>query len=75
MNLGRLAKTVKKVVDTQGDKIAAGVDKATDLVDKKTKGKYRDKLDQVDAAAEKLDKRTDRASTGEDPEDPPRPPA
>jgi hypothetical protein len=56
VNLGKLAKKAKDVVDKQGDKIAAGVDKATDVVDKKTKGKYKDKLDKLDGMAEKLDK-------------------
>jgi hypothetical protein len=56
VNLGKLAKKAKGIVDKQGDKIAKGVDKATDMVDKKTKGKYSDKLDKIDAAAEKLDK-------------------
>lgn len=66
MNLGKLTKTVKKVVDTKGDKIAAGVDKATDFMDKKTKGKYRDKLEKVDGMAQKLDKTRGRPA-----EDPP----
>ena len=56
MDLGKLAKKAKKVVDTRGDKIAAGVGKATDFVDKKTKGKYTDKLEKLDSMAEKLDK-------------------
>ena len=72
VNLGKLAKTVKKVVDTKGDKIAAGVDKATDLVDKKTRGKHRDKLQKVDGLAEKLDKRPRRAS-GQPDDRPPAP--
>ncbi len=63
VNLGKLAKRAKKLADKQGDKIAAAVDKTTDLVDKKTKGKYKDKLDKVDALAEKLDKsdKTDKS--------------
>jgi MT0933-like antitoxin protein len=32
-------------------KIAEGVDKATDLIDKKTGGKHHDKLQQLDDAA------------------------
>ena len=56
MNIGKLAKTLKGVVDKQGDKIASGVDKATDFVDKKTKGKYTEKLEKVDKLADKLDK-------------------
>ena len=72
VNLGKLAKTVKKVVDTKGDKIASGVDKATNFVDKKTKGRFHDKLEKVDGMAEKLDKTTDRAADDR-PEDPPTP--
>lgn len=72
MNLGKLTKTVKKVVDTKGDKIAAGVEKATDVVDKKTKGKYRDKLDKVEGMAQKLDKTRDHRG-GDRPEHPPKP--
>ena len=56
VDFGKLAKKAKKLVDEKGDKIAAGVDKATDLVDGKTKGKYHDKLEKLDSAAENLDK-------------------
>jgi hypothetical protein len=56
VNLGKLAKKAKEIADKQGDKIAGAVDKATDVVDKKTKGKYTDKLDKVDGLAKKLDK-------------------
>jgi hypothetical protein len=58
VDIRKLTKKAKSVIDTQGDKIAAGVDKATDLVDKKTKGKHRGKLDKVDELARKLDKTT-----------------
>jgi 3-oxoacyl-ACP reductase-like protein len=82
MNLGKLAKTLKGVVDKQGDKIAAGVDKATDVVDKKTKGKYADKLAKVDKLADKLDKTKGKGEAGAEsgvestgPEAPPAPPA
>ncbi len=37
-----------------GDKIADGVDKATDVVDDKTGGKFTDQLDKVDDMADKL---------------------
>jgi hypothetical protein len=43
----------KDLAAEHGDKVVQGVDKATDLVDDKTKGKYTDKLQQVDDAAEK----------------------
>ena len=56
VNLGKLAKQAKGLADKQGDKIAKAVDKATDLVDDKTKGKYKDKLSKVDEMAKKLDK-------------------
>jgi hypothetical protein len=56
VNLGKLAKQAKGLADKQGDKIAKVVDKATDLVDDKTKGKYKDKLSKVDEMAKKLDK-------------------
>jgi hypothetical protein len=55
-DLKKVTSMAKDLVDKSGDKIASGVDKATDKIDEKTKGKYRDKLDKVDAAAQKLDK-------------------
>lgn len=43
-------------VDSQGDKIADGLDKVGDLVDEKTGGKYTDKIDAgTDKAADALD--------------------
>lgn len=42
------------LVESQGDKIADGVDKATDIIDDKTGGKFTDKLDKVDDLADKL---------------------
>jgi hypothetical protein len=67
VDFGKLLKRGKKLVDEHGDKVASAVDKATDLVDEKTKGKYRDKLEKVDQAAEKLDKSDaqDTADTAE----------
>ena len=55
-NLGRIAGKAKVVAEKSGDKIASGVDKATDKIDKKTGGKYHDKLEKVDKLASKLDK-------------------
>lgn len=75
MDLGKLAKKVKAVVDTKGDRIASGIDKATDLVDKKTKGRYHDKLQKVDGLAERLDKTKDRPAAGPEGPDAPEPPA
>ena len=50
-------KYVDKAIDAaegSGDKIASGVDKATDFVDDKTGGKYSEHLDKVDDAANEL---------------------
>jgi hypothetical protein len=43
----------KELAADHGDQIVKGVDKATDAVDDKTKGKFTDKLEKVDDAAEK----------------------
>ncbi len=56
MNLAKLVRMAKQVVDKNGDKIATGVGKATDFVDKKTNGKHHDKLVKLDDLAAKLDK-------------------
>lgn len=56
MDLGKLARKAKAMVDKNGERIASGVDKATDFVDKKTGGKHHDKLEKVDDLAAKLDK-------------------
>ena len=71
MNIGKLAQKAKAVVDKNGDKIAAGVGKATDFVDKKTKGKHHDKLEKLDDLAAKLDKTRDDGPGGDPPADPP----
>jgi MT0933-like antitoxin protein len=63
VDFGKLAKKAKGLADTQGDKISSAVSKSTDFVDKKTKGKYSDKLEKVDEAAKKLDKRAPGPST------------
>ena len=55
-NLAKVAGKAKVVAEKSGDKIASGVDKATDKIDKKTGGKYHDKLEKVDKLASKLDK-------------------
>jgi hypothetical protein len=57
--LNKLAGKAKEVAEKSGDKIAAGVDKATDKLDEKTGGKYHDKLEKVDSLAAKLDKKSD----------------
>jgi hypothetical protein len=57
VNLSKLAQKAKGLADQHGDKIAAAVDKATNVANEKTKGKYADKLAKVEEAAKKLDKR------------------
>jgi hypothetical protein len=49
------------------DKIAAGVSKATDTIDKKTGGRHSDKLKKLDHAAAKFAGQHEGADTG--PED------
>jgi hypothetical protein len=71
VDIGKLAKKAKGVVDKRGDKIAAGIDKATDFVDKKSKGKFHDKLEKVDELAQKLDKTEKPDDTATAPEEPP----
>ena len=71
VNLGKLAKKAKDLADKQGDKISSAVDKSSDLVDKKTKGKYSDKLEKVDGLAAKLDKTKKAEDAAPAPEDPP----
>ena len=48
-----LFKKAKDAAAEHGDKIADGVDKATDMIDDKTGGKFSDKLEKVDDLAEK----------------------
>ncbi|MEO6121465.1 MAG: antitoxin [Acidimicrobiales bacterium] len=59
VNIAKLAEKAKAAVDKNGDKIAAGIGKATDFVDKKTKGKHHDTLEKIDGLAAKLDKTRD----------------
>jgi hypothetical protein len=56
VDFGKLVKKAKALADEHGDQIADAVDKATDLADKKTKGKHSAQLQKLDEAAEKLDK-------------------
>ena len=63
-NLGKIAGKAKVVAEKSGDKIASGVDKATDKIDQKTGGKYKDKLDKVDKLTAKLDKSADATQAG-----------
>lgn len=57
LNLKKLRGQATDIAEKHGDKIADGVDKATDMVDDKTGGKFTDKLDQVDdKAADAIEK-------------------
>jgi len=47
----------KDLAKKNKNKIADGVDKATDVVDDKTGGKHTDKLDKVDDAADQAAKK------------------
>ena len=49
-----LLNSAKKFALKNKDKVAAGVDKATDVIDKKTGGKHTDKLRKLDDAANKF---------------------
>ena len=51
---GGNADKVKDLAAEHGDKIVQGVDKATDVADDKTKGKFSDPLDKVDDGAAKV---------------------
>jgi hypothetical protein len=78
VNIGKLtkrAKQAKGALEKHGDKVAAGIEKATDLVDKQTKGKHRAKLDKVNELAAKLDKTKPSAPAAEPPPPPPPAPA
>lgn len=71
----KLKKKATKAVDEHGDQIAGAIDKAAGMADKKTGGKYADKIDKGAAGAkdalDKLDgKNDDIADTG--PADSPR---
>ena len=51
MDLGDITDKAKGLISEHADKVDDGIDKAADLVDEKTGGKYSDK---IDTAAEKL---------------------
>ena len=53
LNVRNIAKA-KALAEKNKDKIAAGVTKATDAIDKKTGGKHTDKLKKLDDAAQKF---------------------
>lgn len=56
----------KALAEKNAAKLAKGVDKATDVVDKKTGGKYSDKLKKVDDAAHKFAGQDDAAAATTD---------
>jgi hypothetical protein len=68
LNFSKFAEKAKELVDKNGDKIASSVDKVTDKIDERTKGKYRDKLQKVDDLSAKLDKTGAAARTSGDDE-------
>jgi hypothetical protein len=53
LNKKNIAKA-KALAEKNKDKIAAGVNKATTTIDKKTGGKHADKLKKIDDAAQKF---------------------
>lgn len=57
----------KKMLDGNKDKVAQGVDKATDVVDSKTGRKHSDHLDKVDRAAADYAAKPDPAAPTTDP--------
>ena len=44
---------VKSLVSTNADKVDTAIDKAADIVDQKTQGKYSSQVDKVQDAAKK----------------------
>lgn len=50
----RILNTARKLAMNNKDKVASGVNKATNVIDKKTGGKHTDKLKKLDDAAAKF---------------------
>ena len=50
---------VKDLLSKNADKVETAIDKAGDVVDQKTQGKYADKVDKVQDAAKKVVDKTD----------------
>ena len=48
-----LVDKVKDLLSKNADKVETAIDKAGDVVDQKTQGKYADKIDKVQEAAKK----------------------
>jgi MT0933-like antitoxin protein len=61
--LDKLKRQATKAVDEHGNQIAQGIDKAAGIADKKTGGKYKDKLgmgaEKTKDALDKLDGKND----------------
>lgn len=61
--LDKFRTQAKDAVDKHGDKISDGIDKAAQVADEKTKGKYSDKIDsgrsKAKDALDKLDGKND----------------
>ena len=61
--LDKLKNKATEAVDKHGDQIAGGLDKAAGMVDKRTKGKYSDKIktgnQKAKDALDKLDNKND----------------
>ena len=61
--LDKAKQQLTKAVDQHGNKIAQGMDKAADAIDKKTGGKHQDKIKQgrvkAQEALDKLDGKND----------------
>lgn len=61
--LDKLKGKAKQAVDEHGDQISSGIDKAGAMIDKRTKGKYSDKINtgtgKAKDALDKLDGKND----------------
>jgi hypothetical protein len=64
---------VKNLVSKNADKVDTAIDKAGDLVDKKTQGKYAGQVDKVQDAAKKA-ARDNAGGTQQSPQPPQTPP-
>ena len=66
---------LKSVLAKNADKVDTAIDKAGDMVDKKTQGKYAQHVDKVqDAARNQLNKNNPSAPPQQPPEPPQQPP-
>ncbi len=54
-----LVDKVKNLLSKNADKVETAIDKAGDVVDQKTQGKYTDKVNKVQDAAKKAVDKTD----------------